>query len=390
MRLSSEKFKYLDLVQNYLPTGTIPDFKVIKSLEGPENIQGNWILRSCLKHESNKNVLLSGKSLSLGGIDSNQKLQEAWEQIQAQKDLDEVILQKEIHWESHVTVYVEKDFFFGELKTQDGRKEFLYETPLGKTLASETKLLSEFLRLLGSFLSQEKFWLFEMGIVGGKIFLFQLHPISHELLEGIFSSDLVLQIVSSRQRFSGHKSLFNLLKIEWRAWRFRQGFPSKDSRPLEIFLNWEFIFHYFRLFCMIKKIRPDGESFSQFLTSSFDSGFFSANVKKHLEIANHHRKKETYNSLTIGFQSTGPMFIGKGQIPGIVGEDIFVCDEIPLAVIYGDKKPRAILTKEVGVLSHPVLACVENGIPLVLGVSVNLASGERIFLDFEHRIFKIE
>jgi hypothetical protein len=390
MRLTSEKFKYLDLVQNYLPIGTVPDFKRLKSLERLENFHGSYILRSSLKDESNKRDLMSGKSLSLGGIDSLEMLKDSWEKIQAQHDLDEVILQREIFWESHITLYVEADFFFGELKSKNGGKTFLYETTLGKTLSVETKLISELIRSLKALLSQEKYWLCELGVCDGKLFLFQLHPIGETLLKKVFSNDLILQMVSSRLRFSSGKGLFDLLKMEWKAWRFRQNVQSMDFETSQIFLNWEFLFHYFRLFCMIKNLRPNGESFSQFLSTSFSTGFLSPLIQKHLEIASIGRNQESYEVMNIGFQGSGLMFIGKGQLNGIVGEDIFVCDEIPLSVIYGDKKPRVILTKEVGVLSHPVLASVENGIPLVLGLTVLPSRGERIFLDFEYKNFRIE
>lgn len=390
MRSASEKFKHLDSVRPYLVSETIPAFEFITNIEGISDFSSSLILRSTLKNEAQKGQLQSGKSLSIGGIDSRQKLQSAWEQINAQVGLEEVILQKEINWVTHITLISEADFFFAELKKRDGSKQFIYWTPLGKSLNPEVQLLKDFLEQIGSYLMLEKYWLMEAGLESGKLHLFQIHPVQLDLLSKIFSTEMVAQIVSSRMKFAKAQSFFGLLKFEWQAWKFRKNMPNESFHPSLIFLNWEFLFHYFRLFCMFSRMQPDAQSFAKFLAMSFEKNWISSMVKKHLELANFFRKNESFDPMVLGFESKGCLFIGKGIFQGIVGEDIHVCQEIPLELIYQKVKPKLILSKEVGLLSHPVLASVENGVPLVLGIDILPLKGARIYLDFDRKILRIE
>jgi hypothetical protein len=390
MRLASGKFKHLDSVQTFLGPETIPAFRVITDLEGVFDFQTPLILRSALRNEAQKGQLLSGKSLSIGNIDSKQKLTEAWEQVRAQPELDEVILQKEIKWDTHVTLIYENDFFFAELKSLQGAKQFVYWTPLAQTLSAEVQKLKAFLKTIESYLKQEKYWLMEAGLKDGKLYLFQIHPVKLEILSDIFSSEMVAHIVSSRMRFSKSQGLWGLLKTEWKARKFRSQMNQESFHPSLIFLNWEFLFHYFRLFCMTNGLKPDAQSFAKFLAMSFEKSWMSSLVKKHLELANFFRKSESFDPMSLGFESQGMLFIGKGIIKGVVGNDIHICDEISLEMIYQKSKPKVILTKEVGLLSHPVLASVENGVGLVLGVGELPQKGDRIYLDFDLKILRIE
>lgn len=390
MRLSSGKFKYLDQLKPLLPEGTIPSFRIMDSL-GPEvEIAGRFILRSALKNEGDFNQLQSGKSLSPGGIDSWQKLKNSWEAVQKQEKLEEVILQEEIEWETHITLIYEKDFFFAELKSKSHSSQFLYWTPLGQSLSPITQKIKTFLEPIKSELEKENFWLLEAGICRDKIHLFQIHPVNQELISHVFSGELAPQIISSRLRFSKPQGLLGLMRTEWEARKFRRRMKNQNFQPSTVFLNWEFLFHYFRLFCMMQKMKPDAQSFGKFLSASYQNSWMSSLVKKHLELANYFRKSETFDPMNLGFSGPQLIFIGKGMFQGKVGEDILVCDEISLDTIYGNPKPRVILSKEVGLLSHPVLASVENGIHLVLGLRALPQKGERIYLDFERNVLTVE
>ena len=391
MRLASAKFKHLDSVQPFLLPDTVPAFRVVKQLMDISSFDGPYILRSALKNEGQKGQLLSGKSLSIGEIDSMQELNEAWEKISTQVDLAEVILQKEIKWESHITITYEKDFFFAEIKKKNGPQQFIYWTPLAQTLHDEIQKIRNFLRPLETYLLQDKCWLMEAGILNGKIYLFQLHPLSLDLLSTIFSSEMVGQIVSSRMKFAKSQGLWGLIKTEWKARTFRQKMKDESFHPSLIFLNWEFLFHYFRIFCMLNQLGPDAQSFARFLAMSFEKTWMSSLVKKHLELANFFRKNEAFDPMNLGFESQGLIYIGKGTLEGTVGEDIHTCDTISLALIYQkNARPRVILTKEIGLLSHPVLASVENGVYLVLGMSELPKKGARIHLDFDQKVIRIE
>ena len=180
MGLTSEKFKYLWVAKNLLPFESVPEFEVLKTLSA-RKVHERLILRSSLKQEASKGQLLCGKSLSISGIDSWHKLQQAWNDIQKQTDLDEIILQREIQYVSHVTLFWEKDFFFAELKSM-GQKHFLYWTPLVQSLCEETKILRQLVLPLQLLLEKEDSWLMEIGIKDKKAYLFQLHPIELELV----------------------------------------------------------------------------------------------------------------------------------------------------------------------------------------------------------------
>ena len=390
MRLASGKFKHLETIKPLLEVGVIPDFTLMNRPEDVQSINHSMILRSALKNEAKGAKLLSGKSVSIPGIDSWQKLLEAWNKIQAQSDLEEVILQDEIHWETHLTLIYENDFFFVELKRVGRASEFIYWTPLAHSLHPLIQSLKKFLEPLKTYLKTEKFWLMELGSKQEKLFLFQVHPVSVDLLSDLFSTNMVAQIVSARVKFSRSQGLWSLLKTEWSARSFRRDMKQTSFHPGLVFLNWEYLFHYFRLFCMMNRLQPNAQSFASFLTGSFKKTWFSDLVKKHLELANYFRKSESFDPMKLGFEGTGLLFIGRGQMEGVIGEDIHVCEEISLELLYRKQKPKVILTKEVGILSHPVLASVENGVALVLGVESVYFPGERIYLDFDRRMIQVK
>lgn len=390
MRLSSEKFKYLDLVAPYLEVGTIPPYKIVTGADALGDIYGqvSTIMRSALKNEAGAGSLLSGKSLSIGGIDSPEKLREAWEKVSAQEDLQEVILQEEVSWDTHATIICEEEFFLAELKDRTGAQRIIYWSPIARSQEAEVEPLRRFLKPLATPLRGKDIWLLELGIRSDRIFLFQVHPISPKLLNTLFSSELVAQIVASRMRFAKAKGPLGLLNMELKARKFRQTI-KKSFHPSQVFLNWEYLFHYFRLFCMMNRLTPDAHGFALFLSESYKDNWLGTLVQKHLELANLFRKDETFNPLRLGMEGAGPVFIGKGVIEGVVGTDIYYCDEIPLDLPYRKVKPKAILTKEVGVLSHPVLASVESNIALVLGINAPPREGTKIYLDFEKKILRI-
>jgi hypothetical protein len=390
MRLASAKFKHLDSVQAFLGPETVPAFRIITNLDGISDFPTPLILRSALKEESQKGQLQSGKSISIGGIDTRQKLQEAWEKINSQPGLEEVILQTEINWDTHITLIYEEEFFFAELKKRDGSKQFIYWTPLAQSLIPEVQTLKVFLKTIEAYLPKEKFWLMEAGLMNDKIHLFQMHSVNLDLLSKIFSTEMVAQIVSSRMRFAKAQGFWGLLKTEWYARKFRRKMNKESFHPSLIFLNWEFLFHYFRLFCMVNRLAPDAQSFAKFLAMSFQKNWISSLIKKHLELANFFRESESFDPMMLGFETQGYLYIGKGIVEGVVGEGIHVCEEISLGLIYEKTKPKAILSREVGLLSHPVLASVENGVPLVLGLSDLPLKGARIHLDFDQQILRIE
>jgi hypothetical protein len=390
MRLRSAKFKYLEQFSAFLPEGVIPDFEII-SQELPE-LEGTdtWILRSALKHEAATGRLNSGKSISISDIDSRKKLQVAWENVRTQMDFTEAILQRQMPWESHITAIYQSDFLLLEVRSRAGEPTFAYRTPMTETKNPLLEKISDLLEPLKPQLDLQTCWLLELGHNDHQIFLFQIHPVDEKFITDILDQDLVKGIVSSRMRFGKKQNLFQLLKTEWQARLFRRRFDRSKIPPGDVFINWEYLFHYFRIFCMSRRLSPDEGSFARFLSSAFSRGWPSELVKAHLEIAGIIRKDEAFTVQDIGFRTQKQAFIGKGVVSGEVGKDILIMGEPDLSLIYSMYPPKAFLTKKVGLLSHAVLACAEKNIGLVVGHEGELQSGDIIYLDFDQQKIMIK
>lgn len=389
MNVKSEKFKYLSQAKRFLPEEIVPDFELMT--ERPVNFfqNKNFILRSALENESHKEHLGSGKSLSIPDIDSLEKAQAAWDKIQSQqKSIQEIILQVQVDWEKHLTVIAQKDFFFAEiLGLLD--LSFLYWTPLNQATDKLTGALKELLETLSPLLSTDNLWLLEIGEKNDQLYLFQVHPISPELLQTVFSNDLAKQILISKKRFEGKIGVFSLLKNEWLAKKFRQKMLSRPAfSPADVFLNWEFIFHYFRLHCMLKNYQPTAETYAAFLSGT------SAQVLTHFKIANILKPQESYQENLSGFTSSAPLFMGKGSYRGLVENAVIVLETLGPEKVYAISTQTIILTTTVSLLSHGVLAAMERGNPLVTGLPLNqlqkLKPNDQIYLDFERKIFQIQ
>lgn len=390
MRFVSDKFKYLHDFQKALPEGVIPSFTLFTDPIESRDFTPSKILRSALHLEASQGHLGSGKSKSISGICSEKDLNTAWQEVRSQENFCEAIIQDEVPWETHITLIYENDFFFAELKSRTGHPYFIYWTPLAYTLTKETILLKNLISLIKQSLKTHSFWLMELGMIDEKLFLFQIQPVNLNFMGKIFSSELGLHLVRSRLRFSRSQNIFSLIKNEWHAHKFRKQIISASYSPANVFLNWEFIFHYYRLFCMLKKLSPNGQSFAQFLSQGFESSFLSIAVRKHLEFAHYYRTQEEFLPMDIGMEGPGIIFLGKGIISGVVGVDIECFDKIPIQSVYQKSKPKIILTKEVSLLSHPILASVENGIALVLGMESFPENGANIVVDFEKKSFLIK
>lgn len=390
MRLRSAKFKYLEQFSTFLPEGIIPEFEVICQ-ELPElNGTDKWILRSALEQEATTGSLSSGESISISDIDSQQKLEEAWEKVRTQTNFKEAILQKQIPWESHITAIYQSDFLLLELRSRAGEPSFAYRTPLTENKNPLLEIVSELLEPLKLQLGKQPCWLLELGHTTHQLLLFQVHPVDEKFITGILNQDLVKGIVSSRMRFGKKQNLFQLLRREWQARSFRRCFDRNKNQPADVFINWEYLFHYFRLFCMSHRLSPEEASFARFLSSAFSTGWPAELVKAHLEIAGIIRKDETFAAQNVGFRVQEQAFIGKGIVSGEVGKDILIMAEPDLALIYSIHPPKAFLTTRIGLLSHPVLACAEKGIGLVVGYEGTLQSGDIIYLDFVQQKIRVK
>jgi hypothetical protein len=229
--------------------------------------------------------------------------------------------------------------------------------------------LTDLLKKLRPILKQRPQWVLELGICHDQTHLFQLQPANPENMEKIFSSGFALEQTLAQSRFAKKGTFLGMLRTEWNAHCFRRRMNSDLIRLSDVFLNWEFIFHYFRLHCMTNREDPSAEAFALFLSNAMNAHSHAGGLlKKHLEISSKLRPLEPFPHLPAGFHSTSPLFIGRGTMEGILGVDILWQEEPDLDMIHSANPPKAILSSSVSVLAHASLACAELGIGLVLGL----------------------
>ena len=400
MDLISKKFKYLLLAQSLLKDASVPPFYKITSPDTLPVISSPSILRSAISGEASTGNLLSGKSISIPNIKSQDDLKHAYQTIIQQAHLEEVILQHEINWDKHLTLIVEKDFIFIEMKLKDIHNEktkFLYWTPLGHTHDDGLFItLKKTLDRLTPLTDSSRLWLMELGLKNNDLFLFQIQPVDPSFLGSAFSQNLIQEMLLSRQRFQKSHGLLSMIRAEWNASKFRKKFSrSNEISPSWIFLNWEFIFHYFRIYCLQKGLKPGQDSFSKFLTVGHEKNWMGEILRLHFKMANQLRLNESYDEMSFIFD-TNPafIFIGKGKFKGLIGEEFILLEELTPQIIYGLTTEKIILTKTFSLLGHGILAAIEQKIKVVAGIPDDsweeLHHKESIFLDFEERIFEIQ
>ncbi len=400
MNLNSKKFKYLLQAQKQLGDKIVPAFIKIESESDVQKYFSTSIMRSSLKGEADEQNLLSGKSLSIPQLKDIESLKSAYQQINKQATLEEIILQEEIEWDQHLTLIHERGFLFIESKTKDpgSPPQFSYWTPVGHTSNGHELFTSinKILRPLSPMTDTDPLWLLEIGVKAGNFYLFQIQPIAFSFLDNLFSQNLVQEMLLSRQRFQKSHGLWAMIKTEWAAYKFRRNFSkTKTPAPSWIFLNWEFIFHYFRIFCLQKKLKPNQDSFSAFLTIGHEKNWLGEILRRHFMMANQLRLHESHSEVSFVFnQNTAFIFIGRGTFRGRLGTDIALLPELTPQQVYELSPNTIILTKTISLLSHGILAAIEMKMRVVAGIPdeewEKLSGAENIFLDFEARTFELK
>jgi len=318
-----------------------------------------------------------------------------------QPALEEVIIQQEIPWEQHLTLIFERDFFFVEIKSRrcgEEKPKFYYWTPVGNTYENNGlfKSINQILLRLKPLTVTSPLWLMELGQKDGEIFLFQVQPIDQMSLGNIFSQNLVQEMLLSRNRFQKSQTLMAMMKTELSAYKFRKNFSRTSTpSPSWIFLNWEYIFHYFRIYCLQKKLHPNQSTFAAFLTVGHEKNWMGEILRLHFKMANQLRLSESYDEMNFIFDHNPAfIFIGKGQYTGKIGKDFIQLVELTPQLVYELDPTKIILTKTFSLLSHGILAAIERNIRVVAGIPeetwARLSNEESICLDFETRTFHIQ
>jgi phosphohistidine swiveling domain-containing protein len=187
-----------------------------------------------------------------------------------------------------------------------------------------------------------------------------------------------------------------LLKTEWKAHVFRRSIKKgKTYSASKVFQNWEFIFHYFRLYCLLHRKSASRDQFVNFLSSLHSNTNKKSGAQEHLKIASWLRENEDMPWLEPDFTSftdTGLTFIGRGIYRGKIGEKVLILTKLSPDLVYSLHNVDVILTESASLLSHGLLAAVEKKILVVIGFTTtqlaHYEEGTQLILDFDHN--KIE
>jgi len=379
----------------------IPDFITLTSRDFEHSIgeflsKSSCIMRSSLKNEACITVLNAGKSLSIKDIRNESDFKNAYVKVSAQDDLEEIILQKQILYVDHVTVLLDEDFLYGNLTTE-GKSGFFVLSPLTKVgIIPSEKRLGPFLDRLRQRFKKGK-WLFELGISPNSVSLFQAVLVPTELLNSIFTDDLLCKILKTKATRPATPSFWQLLACEWKAFLFRRQ-DHANSSVSEAFANWYYLFHYFYLYCRINRRHGYDSDFVDFLKLSYgnQTSWQTEIIKKHLRFAAEIRKNETDAAIPASFttMSGSAYFLGKGRHEGIIGKDALLLDEIIPDVIYQLPPGGIIITPSSQILGHGILAAVERNINILANVEgtffSSLTGADHFCIDFEKGSFVIK
>lgn len=377
----SAKFEFLNQKWKFIK---IPRTQLIESDKDLPNDSGIYVMRSALADEA-QSRLHSGKSISIFPIIGQSKLKHAYNQILEQENLKEVIVQQYIEHNIHLTIYLRNDFAFIESKHQGIIAHHLTSKIVKYGDHQILKDIAEFIKR--NKLAKNKAYLLEMGINSGDLFLFQCQMVNEKVFQRIFDSSMSMIFIKDALRWRGNRKLSNKIKDEFNAIRFRN--KQQFLYPEDSFKNWYFLLHYYQLYSTVMKSSPSAENFLHFIQSP--PPHLKQQVHKHLALANQIKKESmNYNSLiSKNLSSTSPRFYG----PGCITASYSIYKDHEFDLIYTEK-PKLVLSNTNSLLSHLVLACLENEIPLVTGLSEQflntLPLQDEITVDFDNMKILIE
>jgi phosphohistidine swiveling domain-containing protein len=347
------------------------------------------ILRSALIIENTK-VLNSGIGLSIIGINDKKTFDESKSQILSQSSLDYAIMQPCIEHEFHLTVFSTAHFDFVESVGCTPGTKSGFDFINDKTLSSKKpflKALSNFLRLYKKEFSGE--YILELGFSKSRLYLYQANDLKGKNLdESLYSSILKRSLLLNQQLKKN--SFLNHLRIEKRAHVFRlKGNYTNVSDCLD---NWLYIFFYFKLFCIKNKRSFSQDSFELFLNTVNSKVHLSKMLKRHLEISSLTNEIFEFNINTV-FSESKEIYIGSGEMSGIIDESILVSESLDPKTIK-EMKPSLVISSYDSLLGHPALICAELGIPLIGGLASSvihsISLGDNFSVDFKLKQFTIK
>jgi len=379
----SSKFKFINntIYRDYIPKTYNDTNLLFKNKEDHSSI----ILRSALEGEA-QTKLKSGLSLTVANIKSHEDFELALKKVKEQRQLAEWIVQEQKFFHTHLTIYIESSFVFGEVTGSD---EFFILSDLTQT--GDVELIKKVKPLIDLIKQTEKeSVLIELGLGSGDdIWLFQLMTVINHPIQDYIKNDLFHLLIQKKDIYL-KSGFWNLIKTELLAYRIRKG-KHQYSALEKIFFNWISLLHYFRLYCMQNKLSADSIAWQKFLTSSFEGkGRILSLGLEHIKISSNLRSSEEMPEMPAGFNQTHKVFIGKGSSLYIVGENLKIITDMSISKVQKlEEEFEIIISDYSSLLSHPILLSIERGKFFVGGLSLSylesLSDGDQVRIDFDKR-----
>lgn len=339
------------------------------------------ILRSSTEAEASSFKIGSGQSVSVKNIFTIQDFNAALSKVNNQsKKIVEILLQKQIKYEAHYTASYSEGCFFVEksnlskLDVDFNHKTFCFftkKTFVGKL--DNKKILIACLLELNSWLKYKNS-IFELGVRGGQVYIFQGIEVDKHFLESYYknAAPLIKQTLSSSQSYSP----LRLIKLSFQSMYYIASYRFSAKKNMKAVLNnWSCILFYFYLFATMKNKKEDPESFIHFLSYVQEKEEFLAKLAyKHIVIANKISSQEFFES---GFleslleQDNNFLYLGVGEFKGQLNKNIFFyryLDPKILEKYKKNKEPICILTSDFNLLSHGFLMAAEYNIFIVANI----------------------
>lgn len=339
-----------------------------------------YILRSALNEESG-NRLLSGLSLTYGPIKTIDQYQTYLARIKKQVGYKSTILQEYVEHGSHFTIFVTSKCAYAH-KTYHP-EVFFARTPF--STVGTHKPEDSFSLLLDRLIDYcNSPSLVEVGIKNTQVYLFQINSCPEGVSSQLANSPK-LKIMFSNSLMAS-MSWRDLWKKELLI-RFEKEKPNQEEEHERC---WRAVFHYFKIYCLMKSLPGNRDSWIQFLkeVSTKNSWLFrttSTYLKKLNATVSSH--SNAFSLLTE--TSLEPSFFGVGSFEGRPNDVARFEEVITPEMIYTKSDKKILVTSDQGLLSHGILAAIERRVPLVANVSTtdwtSLRQGKYLNINFDRQ-----
>jgi phosphohistidine swiveling domain-containing protein len=335
-------------------------------------------------------------------ISSWDQLLAAKVQILEQDDLEEYILQVQMNYAYHLTAYSIDDFFFIQIKPLNlNTYSFLVITQ--NTVTGQHPYQNELIQFYRDWkklnLPDNVHRIIELGLSPNEIKLFQVMQVKPEIAGQVIKTEYFLPLLQGHLKSKNKPSFLGQISQEFRAFLFRKKIQKEIFSIKKSFKNWEFIFHYFKLFCILRHKTGSEADFAHFLNWAQDptSSWPAAAVKEHIQISCYDYNRGDWSDSSTTFTSSlfsnseGPYFFPghkmKGKIvSGEISKLIELHKELTPQIIYQGLHKSVLMTQSKDLLGHSILAAIENDIPVVTHINdldwEKLIHSKKITIDF--------